>query len=102
MHPVPCLDYDLGATPGSEERIDWNRGFDDDHAGRLITADGVQRIELQNYLGEIFWLQSPADSFFEWSGPIVATRVIPEPSGLLLAAILVGILSNQAMKYLRR
>ena len=34
-------------------------------------------------------LESPGDSFFiEWSGPIVATRVIPEPSSLLLTAAL--------------
>jgi hypothetical protein len=76
------------AMQGSLERTDWSRGFDDDHVGRLITSGAMQGIELQNYLGEIFWLQSPADSYFEWSGPIVATRVIPEPSGLLLAAVL--------------
>jgi hypothetical protein len=81
------IDYDLGAMPGSEERTGWNRSFDDDHVGRLITTGDIQRIELQNYLGEIFWLQLPADSYLEWSGPIVATRVVPEPTGLLLAAL---------------
>ena len=81
------IHYDLGTAQGSLERIDWSRGFDDDHVGRLITAGGMQRIELQNYLGDIFALQSPSDSYFEWAGPIVATRVIPEPNGVLLAAM---------------
>jgi hypothetical protein len=80
------IDYDLGTSEGSLTRMNWNRGFDDDSVGDLSTTGLVQTIHLQNYLGEIFELQSPADSFFEWSGPIVATRVIPEPNSLLLCA----------------
>ena len=79
------IDYDLGTASGALTLSDWIRGFDDDNVGRITTAGGVQTLELQNYLGDIFALQSPADSFFEWSGPIIATRVIPEPSGLALA-----------------
>lgn len=81
------LDYDLGIAAGSFEQTDWSRGFDDDNVGRLITEDNVQRIELQNYLGDIFLLQAPADSFVEWAGPIVATRVVPEPGAWALAAV---------------
>jgi hypothetical protein len=91
------IDYDLGATIGTLERVDWSRGFDDDSQGRLITEGSVQRIELQNYLGEIFLLQSPADLFVEWAGPIVATRVVPEPSSwtlLLAAGAALGVLRN--------
>jgi hypothetical protein len=91
------IDYDLGTAQSSLERVDWSRGFDDDHVGRLITAGGLQRIELQNYLGDSFLLQSPADSFFEWAGPIVATRIIPEPSGLLLAAMFLATLCSRAV-----
>jgi hypothetical protein len=81
------IDYNLGTAAGSLTRTNWSRGFDDDNVGRMTNTGLVQTIRLQNYLGEIFALQSPADSFLEWSGPIVATRVIPEPSGVLLAGL---------------
>ena len=88
------LDYDLGTANGSYSFTNWQRGFDDDYVGR-ITSDGlVQTIRLENYLGDIFTLQSPADSFIEWSGPIVATRIIPEPGGLLLAVMALGLLAR--------
>jgi hypothetical protein len=80
------IDYDLGTSEGSLTRMNWNPAFDNDSVGRLTTTGLVQTIHLQNYLGEISALQSPSDLFFEWAGPIVATRVIPEPSGLVLAA----------------
>jgi hypothetical protein len=84
------VDYDLGTAMGSHSFTNWQRGFDDDHGGN-ITSDGlVQTIRLQNYLGDIVALQRPADSFIEWSGPIVATRIIPEPGGILLAIIAIG------------
>jgi hypothetical protein len=79
------IDYDLGSAAGSHSFTNWQRGFDNDNVGRITTDGLVQTIRMQNYLGEIIALQSPADSSFRWSGPIVATRVIPEPSGLLLA-----------------
>jgi hypothetical protein len=81
------LDYDLGMAAGSYPFTDWQQGFDNDNVGTITTNGLVQTIRLQNYLGQIFALQSPADSFIEWSGPIVATRVIPEPTGLLLAVV---------------
>jgi hypothetical protein len=81
------IDYDLGSAAGSHSFTNWQRGFDNDNVGRITTDGLVQTIRMQNYLGEIIALQSPADSSFRWSGPIVATRVIPEPSGLLLALI---------------
>jgi hypothetical protein len=80
------IDYDLGTREGSLTRTNWNRGFDNDSIGFLTTTGLVQTIRLQNYLGDIVALESPADLFFEWAGPIVATRVIPEPSSLQLAA----------------
>jgi hypothetical protein len=82
------LDYNLGTSAGTYNFTNWNRGFDDDNAGRLITEGLIQRLELRNYLGDIFALESPSDSFIEWAGPIVATRVIPEPPAMLLAAVL--------------
>lgn len=85
------VDYSYGAIAGTHELVDWNRGFDDDHVATLTTTGLVQTIRLQNYLGDIFALQTPADSFLEWSGPIVATRVIPEPSSWLLATVAVSI-----------
>ena len=73
------IDYNLGTATGALTLNNWTRGFDDDmSAGNLITQGLTQTIELQNYVGDIFALQSPSDSFFEWSGPIVATRVIPD------------------------
>jgi hypothetical protein len=81
------IDYDLGTAQGSYPFTDWQEGFDNDHVGTITTSGLVQTIRLQNYLGEIFALQTPADSFIEWSGSIVATRIIPEPTGLLLAAV---------------
>jgi hypothetical protein len=81
------IDYDLGATSGAYSLSNWQRGFDDDHVGTLRTEGNVQTLRLQNYLGDIFMLQSPADSSFVWSGPIVATRIIPEPSGWLLVVL---------------
>jgi hypothetical protein len=85
------LDYDLGAAAGSYLFTDWQRGFDNDNVGTITTNGLVQTIRLQNYLGDSLWLQSPADSFIDWSGSIVATRVIPEPNGLLLAMIALGL-----------
>jgi hypothetical protein len=80
------IDYNLGTATGALILNNWTRGFDDDmSAGNLITQGLTQTIELQNYVGDTFPLQSPWDSFLEWSGPIVATRVIPEPSGLTVA-----------------
>jgi len=74
------IDYNLGTSAGASKLINWSRGFDDDNAGSLTTNGLAQTIQLQNYLGDIFALQTPGDSFFEWSGPIVATRLIPEPA----------------------
>jgi hypothetical protein len=85
------IDYDLGSAAGSHSFTNWQRGFDNDNVGRITTDGLVQTIRMQNYLGEIIALQSPADSSFRWSGPIVATRIIPEPGGLLLAVIAIGI-----------
>lgn len=79
------IDYDLGSAPGSHSLTNWQQGFDNDNVGRITTDGLVQTIRLQNYLGQIIALQSPADSSFRWSGPIVATRVIPEPATSLLA-----------------
>ena len=84
------IDYDLGSAAGSHSFTNWQQGFDNDNVARITTDGLVQTIRMQNYLGEIIALQSPADSSFVWSGPIVATRVIPEPSGLLLAVIAIG------------
>jgi hypothetical protein len=81
------IDYDLGSAAGSHSFTNWQRGFDNDNVGRITTDGLVQTIRMQNYLGEIVTLQDPADSSFRWSGPIVATRIIPEPGGLLLALI---------------
>lgn len=85
------IDYDLGTANGSLQLADWRRGFDDDSVGSITTSGVVQRLTLQNYLGDILALQSPSDLFFEWAGPIVATRVIPEPNGLLLAVGALGV-----------
>jgi hypothetical protein len=84
------VDYDLGTAAGSHSFTNWQRGFDDDNGGSITTDGVVQTIRLQNYLGDIVALQSPSDSYIEWAGPIVATRIIPEPSGLLLALIALG------------
>ena len=85
------MDYSYGSIGGTHELLDWLRGFDDDNVGTLTTTGFVQTIQLQNYLGDIFALESPADSFFEWAGPIVATRVIPEPRGWLLGLAGIGV-----------
>ena len=77
------LDYSYGVIRGAHELVNWSRGFDDDNVGTLSTTGLVQTIRLQNYLGDIFALESSADSFFEWAGPIVATRAIPEPRALM-------------------
>jgi hypothetical protein len=81
------IDYDLGTASGAFIYTNEFIPFDDDNVGRLITEGLIQSIELQNYLGDIFALGSPGDSFIEWSGPIVATRVIPEPAAVLLALL---------------
>jgi hypothetical protein len=59
--------------------------FDPDHVATITTNGLVQTIRLQNYLGDSLSLQRPSDGFIEWAGPIVATRVIPEPATTLLA-----------------
>jgi hypothetical protein len=84
------IDYDLGTAAGSYVLTDWSRGFDDDHVGSITTSGSIQTLRLQNYLGDIFALQRPSDSYMEWAGPIIATRVIPEPGGVLLAASALG------------
>ncbi len=85
------IDYNLGTSSGAFTYADEFIPFDDDHAGSLTTEGLIQRLQLQNYLGDIFALEVPGDSFIEWSGPIVATRVIPEPSAAMLAGVLAAI-----------
>ena len=47
------IDYDLGTSPGAFTYTDEFIPFDDDNVGRLITEGLNQRLELQNYLGDI-------------------------------------------------
>jgi hypothetical protein len=93
------IDYDLGSAAGSHSFTNWQHGFDNDNVGRITTDGLVQTIRLRNYLGEIVALQDPADSSFVWSGPIVATRIIPEPATALLA---IAALSSMMLVYRRR
>jgi hypothetical protein len=80
------IDFNLGASAGTYTLANWARGLDDDaSAGNLITEGLTQRIEFENFFGGTFALESPSDLSIQWSGPIVATRVIPEPSSLTLA-----------------
>jgi hypothetical protein len=79
------LDYNLGTAVGSYPFTDLPIAFDPDHVATITTNGLVQTIRLQNYLGDSLSLQRPSDGFIEWAGPIVATRVIPEPATTLLA-----------------
>jgi hypothetical protein len=81
------LDFAVHAGEGSYLLDDWLRGFDDDNIGSLSTEGAVQLLRLHNYLGDIFPLMPPSDSFVEWAGPIVATRVVPEPARRVLLAL---------------
>jgi hypothetical protein len=80
------LDFDIAAGEGTYVLDNWLRGFDDDNVGRLSTDGMLQTLQMHNYLGDIFPLLTPADSFVEWAGPIVATRIVPEPASIMLLA----------------
>jgi hypothetical protein len=98
------IDFNLGTSAGTHTLANWARGLDDDvSAGNLITEGLTQRIEFANFFGEIFALESPSDLFIQWSGPIVATRIIPEPHSLILA-VAIGAVELIAFrrKFLRR
>ncbi len=101
---VARIDYNLGTSSGAFTYTDEFIPFDDDHAGNLTTEGLIQRLQLQNYLGDIFALEVPGDSFIEWAGPIVATRIIPEPSSLLLAGVLCALVfafHRRARRFIR-
>jgi hypothetical protein len=81
------VDFHNGTVPGFKNFAGFEIGGDDDNVSSLSTDGSVQTLRFHFYSAIGFDAREDFDSHFQFAGELVATRVVPEPAGLVFAAL---------------